>query len=82
MDQTHTNICNSVEFMFPEKSSRPLMLSGGFDCRLIEWNVEDSSVIKDLDMNDIFAKYNIQCLNTMPFIHHIHCYNNTILLSL
>lgn len=33
-------------------------------------------------MNDLFAKYNIQCLNTMPFIHHIHSYNNTIILSL
>lgn len=82
MDQTHTNICNSLDFMFPEKANTPLLLSGGFDCRLIEWSVNENTPLKEVDMNDLFAKYNIQCLNTMPFIHHIHSYNNTIILSL
>jgi hypothetical protein len=39
MDQNHTNICNSLDFMFPEKSPSPLCFSGGFDCRLIEWDM-------------------------------------------
>jgi hypothetical protein len=35
MDQCHTNICNTIDFMYPEKSKSSLCFSGGFDCRLI-----------------------------------------------
>jgi hypothetical protein len=33
-------------------------------------------------MNEVFSKYQIQVLNTLPFIHHIFCYQNSILMSL
>ncbi len=82
MDQNHTNICNSIDFIYPEKASSPLLISGGFDCRLIEWDIADNNSLKDVDMNELFAKYQIQVLNTLPFIHHIFCYQNSILISL
>lgn len=68
--------------MFPEKSTSPLCISGGFDCQLIQWNMLDHTPIKTMDMNEIFVKYQIQAMNTMPFIHHIECFQNSIIVSL
>jgi hypothetical protein len=38
MDQKHTNICNSFDFLKAEKSKFVSCFSGGFDCKLIHWN--------------------------------------------
>lgn len=42
----------------------------------------DNNPVKEVDMNDLFSKYKISVLNTLPFIHHIFCHQNTILISL
>lgn len=39
LDQGHSNIVNSLEFAHTEQGY--CCITGGFDCKLIQWRVED-----------------------------------------
>lgn len=82
LDQKHTNICNSIDFYYSEKIEGNLgCISGGFDCKMILWNVQKAEVIKEVDLKEVFAKNEVNTTNSMPFIHHVHSFKTSIFVS-
>lgn len=77
-DQGHLNIVNTISFLKTEKEH--LCLTGGFDSKLIHWNVDDGKIIREIDLQEVMKRYDIK-LNTPPFIYCIHCSKNTIYVS-
>lgn len=47
-DQGHLNIVNTISFLKTEKEH--LCLTGGFDSKLIHWNVDDGKIMREIDL--------------------------------
>ena len=47
-DQGHLNIVNTIAFLKTEKEQ--LCLTGGFDSKLIHWNVDDGKITREIDL--------------------------------
>lgn len=48
LDQGHTNIVNSIEYVQTDKGN--LCLTGGFDSRLLHWRMGEGKVIREVDL--------------------------------
>ncbi len=52
LDQGHNNIVNTIEFVNTEQGK--LCITGGFDCRLIQWKVNEEKIVREIDLQELF----------------------------
>jgi WD40 repeat protein len=75
LDQGHNNIVNAVEFVSNEQGK--LCISGGFDCKLLHWKIDEEDIVREIDLQELFTKQEVE--NTsMPFIYHIYRHKTTL----
>lgn len=55
LDQGHSNIINAIEYVNTEQGL--LCISGGYDCKLIHWKVEEQKVVREFDLQELLKKY-------------------------
>lgn len=86
MEQQHVNICNCVEYVDVNGKGyegKRICVSGGYDCTLVVWDMQEEKPIKKVPIVDILNKFQIKTDNqNYPFIHSISAINTTILVGL
>lgn len=81
LDQKHSNICNSLDYLYPSNSN-PLCVSGGYDCKVLLWDIQQQILLKTVDMREQFKKWKLPLGNSYPFVHHVLCTKDRVLLSM
>lgn len=60
MEQQHVNICNCVEYVDVNGKGyegKRVCVSGGYDCSLVVWDMEEEKPIKKVPVVDILNKF-------------------------